>query len=254
MLLRSPGVGWDVSAPDRCRLGGRLVWPGCAAALVLGLALILRAGPPSQAGPRLAAVAVPAAERAVASTATAARPRLARCPDDPGVPVEITVAGARAQHTPVEAHGLQDGELYVPQDPAVASWLAYPAVGPGADHGSAVLTTHVNYAHVLGAFGDLTGYRPGQHIEVALADGRMLTYHVVPAASMGFPTTDTALVVSKRQLDADAELRGRIFDFTSTWSPNDQGGCGRLVLVTCTGRVVDHNYLDNAVVFALSGP
>lgn len=174
------------------------------------------------------------------------------CGGGPGVPARITVEGARAQNTPVEAHPLQqDGSLYVPQDPTVAGWLDYASVGPGADHGSAVLTTHVNYAHVPGAFGDLTGYRPGQHISVVLTDGRTLGYHVVTAASMGFPTTATALVVDKTQLDHDPSLRSRIFDFTGAWSDGDRGPCGRLVLVTCVGRVVDHNYLDNAFVFAL---
>lgn len=159
--------------------------------------------------------------------------------------------GARAQDTPVVAHGLEDGTLYVPQDPAVASWLDYRAVGPGAAQGSAVLTSHVNYAHVVGAFGDLPDYRVGQRIRVTLADGRTLAYHVVTAASMGFSTTDTALVVPKTRLDADAALRARIFDFTSSWSENGRSGCGRLVLVTCSGQVIDHNYLDNAFVFAL---
>ena len=159
--------------------------------------------------------------------------------------------GARAHNTPVEAHGLDNGTLYVPQDPTIASWLDYRDVGPGADHGSAVLTTHVNYAHVLGAFGDLTSYRPGQRIEVALTDGRTLTYHVVPAASMGFATADTALVVDKTQLDRDADLRARIFDFTGAWSDGGGPRCGRLVLVTCTGQVINHNYLDNAFIFAL---
>jgi hypothetical protein len=168
------------------------------------------------------------------------------------VPARITVDGARAQNTPVEAHPLQDdGTLYVPQDPTVASWLDYAAIGPGAAHGSAVLTTHVNYAHVLGAFGDLTTYRPGQHISLVLADGRTLSYHVVTAASMGFPTTATALVIGKTQLDEDSTLRSRIFDFTGAWSDGGGPPCGRLVLVTCTGQVVDHKYLDNAFVFAL---
>ena len=168
------------------------------------------------------------------------------------MPARITVDAARAQNTPVEAHALQDdGTLYVPQDPAVASWLDYAAVGPGAAHGSAVLTTHVNYAHVLGAFGDLTTYRPGQHISLVLTDGRTLGYHVVTAASMGFPTTATALVVDKRQLDDDPSLRSRIFDFSGAWSGDGGPPCGRLVLVTCAGAVVNHNYLDNAFVFAL---
>jgi hypothetical protein len=162
------------------------------------------------------------------------------------------VDGARARNTPVEAHGLDDdGSLYVPQDPTTAGWLDFPDVGPGADHGSAVLTTHVNYAHVLGAFGDLTAYRPGQHIEVTLADGRALAYHVVTAASMGFPTTDTALVVGKTDLDREPGLRARIFDFTAAWSDDGGPPCGRLVLVTCTGQVIDHEYTDNAFVFAL---
>jgi hypothetical protein len=151
----------------------------------------------------------------------------------------------------VEAHGLEGGTLYVPQDPTVASWLDYPAVGPGADHGSAVLTSHVNYDHVLGAFGDLTAYPAGRHIRITLADGRILGYHVVTAASLGFATVDTALVVSKTELDGDPLLRSRIFDFTGAWSESGGPRCGRLVLVTCTGRVVDHDYLDNAFVFAL---
>ena len=201
----------------------------------------------------MASVAVPdPATGAAAALGGRAPTAGSTCADDPGAPVRITVEGARAQNTPVEAHPLQDdGTLYVPEDPTVAGWLDYAAVGPGAAHGSAVLTTHVNYAHVLGAFGDLTGYRPGQHVSVVLADGRTLSYHVVPAAAMGFPTATTALVVDKAQLDADPGLRDRIFDFTGAWSDDGSPACGRLVLVTCTGRVVDHNYSDNAFVFAL---
>jgi hypothetical protein len=244
-----------VPAPDRRHRGGRLAWLGCTAVVILGLTLIMHGGAPSQVGTGLAPVAVPAAAPAHGSGAApipASGPTQAgSCADAPGVPVAITVEGARAQNTPVEAHGLGvDGTLYVPDDPAVAGWLEYPDVGPGADHGSALLTTHVNYARVLGAFGDLTTYRAGQRISVTLADGRVLGYHVVPAASMGFATSDTALVVAKSQLDEDAQLRARIFDFTSTWSV-DGPGCGRLVLITCTGRVVDHDYVDNAFVFAV---
>jgi hypothetical protein len=245
-----------VSAPERRHRASRLAWLGGAVSLILGLTLIVSGRSPSQVGPHLAPVAVPdsaAPSDAATVRATGATPgQGSTCADRPGVPVRITVDGARAQNTPVEAHALQDdGTLYVPQDPTVASWLDYAAVGPGAAHGSAVLTTHVNYARVLGAFGDLTTYQPGQRISLVLSDGRTLGYHVVTAASMGFPTTATALVVDKTQLDEDPSLRDRIFDFTGAWSEEGKPPCGRLLLVTCAGRVVDHNYLDNAFVFAL---
>jgi hypothetical protein len=68
---------------------------------------------------------------------------------------------------------------------------------------------------------------------------------------MGFPTTDTALVVGKTDLDREPGLRARIFDFTGAWSDDGGPPCGRLVLVTCTGQVIDHEYTDNAFVFAL---
>jgi hypothetical protein len=244
-----------VSTPERRHRASRLAWLGGAVSLILGLTLIVTGRSPSQVGPHLAPVAVPdagAPSDAATVHATGATPGQGSCADRPGIPVRITVDGARAQDTPVEAHALQDdGTLYVPQDPTVASWLDYAAVGPGAAHGSAVLTTHVNYARVPGAFADLTTYEPGQHISVVLTDGRTLGYHVVPAASMGFPTSATALVVDKTQLDEDPSLRARIFDFTGSWSDGGNPACGRLVLVTCAGRVIDHNYPDNAFVFAL---
>lgn len=231
--------------------------------LGLGTFLVWTGGTPSQAGPQLKPVAHPLAagsEDAFAPSSTrAATPVVGHCTNAPGVPVSITVDGAHAQNTPIEAHPLgysEDGKtytgsLYVPTDPTHASWLDYFDVGPGADHGTAVLTSHVNYDHVQGAFGDLTAYKPGQHISVKLADGRTISYHVVTAASMGFATTDTALEVTKDDLDSDPALNRRIFDFTDSWAPPGGPACGRLVIVTCSGTVVDHNYLDNAFVFAL---
>jgi hypothetical protein len=241
-----------------------LAWLGAVAALVGGMSFVWLCGPPSQAGPALVAVAHPLAStspddgRVPAPSASRAH-ATDRCADQPGVPVSITVDGARAQDTPVEAHQLGDvedgrthgGSLYVPPDPTHASWLSYADVGPGADHGSAVLAGHVNYARVLGAFGDLTAYQPGQRISVTLRDGRVLTYRVVPAAAMGFATQATALVLSKQQLDADPGLNARIFDFDHSWSQDGEPACGRLVLVTCSGQVIDHDYQDNAFVFAL---
>lgn len=239
----------------------QLAWLGAVAALAGVLSLAWLAGAPSQVGPRLVPVAHPvaAASTAARSTAAPSPAAVVRCADLPGTPVRITVDGALAQNTPVEAHPLGEvdegrlyrGSLYVPMDPTRASWLDYADTGPGADHGSAVLTSHVNYDHVLGALGDITAYRPGQRIAVTLADGRLLTYHVVPAATMGFATTATALEVTKRQLDVDARLNALVFDFHDSWSEDGGPACGRLVLVTCSGQVVDHDYQDNAFVFAL---
>ena len=238
-----------------------LAWLGAVAALAGGISFVWLGGAPSQAGPRLGPVNEPLVSasptpggRDAGTSASAGR-----CGNTPGIPVRITVEGARAQDTPVEAHPLGDlenghvygGSLYVPPDPTHASWLDYADVGPGADHGSAVLTSHVNYAGVLGAFGDLTAYRPGQRIAVTLQDGRVLGYHVVPAAEMGFATQETVLAVSKQQLDADPPLGARIFDFDDSWSVDGAPPCGRLVLVTCSGRVVEHEYQDNAFVFAV---
>lgn len=237
-----------------------LAWLGAVAALAGGMSLVWLCGAPSQAGPQLAPVAEPLASPSPGPGASPAGP--ADCTDRPGVPVRITVEGARAQDTPVEAHPLGDvdggrvyaGSLYVPPDPTHASWLDYADVGPGADHGSAVFTSHVNYGHVVGAFGDLTAYHPGQRITVTLEDGRVLTYRVVPAAAMGFATGATALEVTKQQLDAAPGLAATIFDFDHRWSQDGGPSCGRLVLVTCSGRVIDHNYQDNAFVFAVPDP
>lgn len=176
---------------------------------------------------------------------------LPSCTNRPGVPVSVTVDGKLAHDTRVEAHPLNNGGLYVPSDPQVASWLAYRSVGPGADHGTTVLTSHVNYDHVLGAFGDLTSYRPGQRITLTLADGRSLVYRVVPAASMGFSTEDTALAIAKTDLDHDRALNAKIFDFQNSWPDGAGHSCGRLLIVTCIGQVVNHNYLDNGFVFAV---
>lgn len=233
-----------------------LVGLGAAAALVGGLSLVWLGGAPGASGSPAAVGTGPVGAPGPAPVATAGS--RSSCADAPGTPVRITVDGARAQGTPVEAHPLgdvedgrrYDGALYVPRDPSHVSWLAYTDVGPGADHGSAVLAGHVNYAHVPGALGDLPAYRAGQRIQVTLQDGRVLTYRVVPAAAMGFATAGTALAVSKEQLDADPGLNARIFDFDARWSGGGPA-CGRLVLVTCGGRVVDHRYEDNVFVFAL---
>lgn len=235
--------------------------------LAAGAGLVWFGHQPSQLGPTLPAVAASTthqeqAPRAASPTPPSGAPPSTSpptCPDAPGDPVSITVPGMHAQAAPVESHplGMTDegrfypDALYVPPDPRKVSWLNYPDVGPGADHGTAVFISHVNYAHVLGAFADLTAYSPGQRITVVLADGRALNYHVVPAATMGFPATGAALVVKKTQLDADPSISRQIYDFDRAWSTDGAPACGRLVLVTCSGTVINGNYQDNAFVFAL---
>lgn len=239
-----------MSGPDRRRPATSLLWLGVVVALVVtGAVLLLRGGTPSQAGPELTPVADPGRVAAPAASGSAAASP--RCGNHPGVPVSVTVDGKLADKTRVEAHQLDKGSLYVPPDPRVASWLAYEDVGPGADHGTTVLTSHVNYDHVLGAFGDLTSYRPGQRITLTLADGRILFYRVVPAASMGFSTGDTALSITKADLDHAPALNAKLFDFDDSWPDAAGQPCGRLMIVTCIGQVVNHNYLDNGFVFAV---
>jgi hypothetical protein len=49
-------------------------------------------------------------------------------------------------------------------------------------------------------------------------------------------------------VESHAPLEG---GFDSAWSHDGKPRCGRLVLVTCAGKLVGHNYLDNAFVCAL---
>lgn len=171
---------------------------------------------------------------------------------DPGVPVRVTIPMATADHphgvtAPVSAHPLMaSGALFVPPDPRELSWSDADAA-PGASHGSAIITGHVNYVVggrlVLGALSDLAEYGRrgvGQLLTVDLADGRRLRYRIVGGASY-----------SKEELAARPDLRQTLFDQDNAFGATQPSG--RLVLVSCGGPYDNStgNYRDNIFVFAL---
>jgi hypothetical protein len=173
-------------------------------------------------------------------------------PVAPGVPVRVEIPMATTNHpngvtAPVSSHPLMEsGALFVPPDPHELSWSSVDAP-PGADHGSTIITGHVNYVIkgrlVVGALSDLGQYGSrgvGKILTVDLADGRRLSYRIVGGSS-----------VSKDALAARSDLRQTLFDQDSAF-----GGprpSGRLVLVSCGGPYDNRtgSYRDNVFVFAL---
>ncbi len=80
----------------------------------------------------------------------------------------------------VEAVGVtRQGDMTVPDDPAVAGWYRYgPA--PGSDRGSAVLVGHVDSdTGDLGEFAALRDVRRGETVEVRRAEAEPVAYRVV---------------------------------------------------------------------------
>jgi hypothetical protein len=173
-------------------------------------------------------------------------------PGGPGVPVRVEIPMATSQHptgvtAPVSSHPLTaSGALFVPPDPAELSWSEVDAA-PAADHGSAIITGHVNYVVngrlVVGALSDLAEYGSrgvGQIVMVDLADGRRLRYRIVGGASY-----------NKDELAARPDLRQTLFDQDSTFGTTRPSG--RLVLVSCGGPYDNStgSYRDNVFLFAL---
>jgi hypothetical protein len=173
-------------------------------------------------------------------------------PAAPGVPVRVEIPMATTNHpngvsAPVSSHPLMaSGALFVPPDPHELSWSSVDAP-PGADHGSTIITGHVNYVVkgrlVVGALSDLDRYGRrgvGQILTVDLADGRRLRYRIVGGSS-----------VSKDDLAARSDLRQSLFDQDSAFGGTRPSG--RLVLVSCGGPYDNStgSYRDNVFVFAL---
>jgi hypothetical protein len=230
------------------RLAGLLV---SAALLVSGAAVIAdREFGTTGSSDRLGTAAVPsaAAARAPRSPAEAA----SSPPGAPGVPVRVEIPIATTDHptgvtAPVSSHPLMaSGALFVPPDPHELSWSNVDAA-PGAAHGSAIITGHVNYVIqgrlVVGALSDLAEYGSrgvGRILTVDLADGRRLRYRIVGGASY-----------SKDELAVRPDLRQTLFDQDSAFGATRPSG--RLVLVSCGGPYDNStgSYRDNVFVFAL---
>ena len=122
-----------------------------------------------------------------------------------------------------------DGSIHVPalDHAAEVDYLDWgAAIGRGRP---LIFLSHVNgrdqAGHVIpGGFGKLSHAAVGDRVTVTGRSGAEATYHVV-----------TVRTVPKNAFPAS------IYDPTATPS---------LVLITCGGQIVDHNYLSNVVVTA----
>ena len=148
----------------------------------------------------------------------------------------------------VTSHPLNsDNSLYVPADPTVVSWASNDAA-PGSDHGTTILTSHVNYVIngklVIGALADLAQYAQsaiGKIITLHTREGITLRYRIIAGREY-----------SKDQLAASPQLRATLFDQTSAFGPASNP-TGRLVLVSCGGAFdpATGEYEDNVFLYAL---
>ena len=138
----------------------------------------------------------------------------------------------------------------MPADPQVVSWAKEDAA-PGSSHGTTILTSHINYVidgHlVVGALSDLAWYAEhaiGRHIKVKLADGRVLTYHIVAGREY-----------SKQELANNSKLRATLYDQNKVYGPV-RNPSGRLLLVSCGGAFDAYTgeYEDNVFLYALPVP
>lgn len=187
-----------------------------------------------------------AAERVAGAPVGSSIPPAPR--DRSGIPVRVEIPFPSRNHpqgvvAEVSAdHLLPSGALSIPADPRRVSWAEDDAA-PGAPRGTAILSGHIDYGGVEGAFSDLAEYVTadvGRTFTLVLADGRELSYRIVGGAEY-----------RKDQLAAHPDLRQQIFDQTGSFGPAP--GSGRLVLVSCGGAFDNRtgNYEDNVFVFAM---
>lgn len=215
----------------RCALGA-LAGLALVAAVVITAAVAIH--PPERLSKL--AIVVPISIGTVptqAPTPTSQPARPAAPPAAPLIPTRIRIPrlGVDSSVVPVVVDGA--GALGVPRDPRVIGWWADGAK-PGARSGTAILDGHVNYAGVEGALAHLDRLRPGDAV-------------IVDGTAAGKPARQRFLVTGTRTY-AKHDLPSReVFD---------QGGIGRLVLVTC-GGVFDRssgNYASNILTYALPDP
>lgn len=134
--------------------------------------------------------------------------------------VDIPAIGVTDELVPV---GLAaDGKMVVP---AVDETGWYEPGVPVGAVGPAVLTSHVDYKGVPGAFQRLGDVQVGDDIVVTDADGRRLTFDVYDKREFPKAEFDAAFVFG----DRDAP---------------------ELVAITCSGGVVNHHYTHNTAVAA----
>lgn len=136
------------------------------------------------------------------------------------VRVDIPAIGVTDELVPV---GLApDRSMEIPPVDVVGFYKL--GVAPG-DLGPAVLAGHRNYDGVPGSFQRLPDLKPGDRVTVTGRDGATATFEIYEIRSFPKATFDYQFVFGDRNT-AD------------------------LLLVTCSGDVVGHSYLDNTAVAA----
>jgi hypothetical protein len=122
------------------------------------------------------------------------------------------------------------GALDVPENPKIVGWWDGGA-RPGAKKGTAVLTSHINFAGVEGALANIGALNPGDDVFVyGFNKGKTQKLHFV--------------ITGVRTYSKHGLPYQEIFN---------QNVAGRLVLVTCGGPfdASTGNYLDNIVAYAV---
>ncbi|MFI8193293.1 class F sortase [Streptomyces sp. NPDC085946] len=173
----------------------RLAWAAVTTgtlAIVLGVSgpPSLPAAPPPDFGPAAASPDT-AAARLPAGTGPRAG---AGHQDPPPRRVLVPGVGLDARVTPVGVSG--QGDLAVPEDPAVAGWYRF-GPEPGSARGSAVLVGHVDGdTGALGEFAALFDVRRGDRVEVRRAGAGPAVYRVVSRVTV--PKEDLPVSVFRR--------------------------------------------------------
>lgn len=137
-------------------------------------------------------------------------------------PARIDIPALRVTDELVPVGLAPDGSMAIPPVDVVG-WYT-EAVAPG-EIGPAVLAGHRNYDGVPGSFQHIVDLRPGDHITITGAAGPQLIFEVYEVRS--FPKA--------------------AFDYDFVFGDRDTAD---LLLVTCSGSVVDRSYLDNTAVAA----
>jgi LPXTG-site transpeptidase (sortase) family protein len=178
---------------------------------------------PVSASPVPAALAAPAPSAPLALPLTGPPPP----PAAPALPARLRI-GTIAVAAPVVAVGVDErGAMAVPNDVRTVGWYRF-GPRPGATSGSSVLSGHVDdRVQGRGAFAKLADVKPGDPVEVELADGTPLGYRV-----------RTIERVAKDALPTD-----RLFA---------RSGPPRITLITCGGAFdwTTRTHTENVVVTA----
>jgi sortase (surface protein transpeptidase) len=92
------------------------------------------------------------------------------------VPVHIDIPGIGTHASVVPLGEEDDGTMAAPSDPDTVGWYQL-GVGIGAP-GNALLDGHVDWGGRLRVFGLLRQLQPGDRLQIADADGNVLSYSV----------------------------------------------------------------------------